>query len=287
MVAAAFASGRAWLEELAAVMVVSLLLWPGVATAEPAAFMFWAHRRVGIVALAIAGSRRDRARFPAGHRQRGACALFARTLAPGSEPLIARLIAVLESPERVALPRVAGYARALTLAWAHVLGAQALVLALMIFCAVPGGLARELRHRHRRSRSTGNDWRWYLHLGSYATVLALLVVEYAFRRWYLRHIPQSRCRCSCARLVRRWPALAAASCAMRTKRHAHDARSDIVETLCASRRSIRRCPGHFPGNPIVPGVVLLDRIAASIESAARARLARIGVVKFLAPLQAG
>jgi len=38
-------------------------------------------------------------------------------------------------------------------------------------------------------------------------------------------------------------------------------------------------PGHFPGNPIVPGVVLLDRVAAALEKNG-SRLARIGVVKF-------
>ena len=43
-------------------------------------------------------------------------------------------------------------------------------------------------------------------------------------------------------------------------------------------------PGHFPGNPIVPGVVLLDRVAAALEESG-ARLARIGVVKFLTPLR--
>jgi 3-hydroxymyristoyl/3-hydroxydecanoyl-(acyl carrier protein) dehydratase len=45
-------------------------------------------------------------------------------------------------------------------------------------------------------------------------------------------------------------------------------------------------PGHFPGNPIVPGVVLLDRIAAALEKDG-SRLARIGVVKFLTPLKPG
>jgi 3-hydroxymyristoyl/3-hydroxydecanoyl-(acyl carrier protein) dehydratase len=44
-------------------------------------------------------------------------------------------------------------------------------------------------------------------------------------------------------------------------------------------------PGHFPGNPVVPGVVLLDRIAAALERAGDGRLARIGAVKFLAPLR--
>lgn len=43
-------------------------------------------------------------------------------------------------------------------------------------------------------------------------------------------------------------------------------------------------PGHFPGRPIVPGVVLLDRIASAIERARGERLAKIASVKFLAPL---
>lgn len=44
-------------------------------------------------------------------------------------------------------------------------------------------------------------------------------------------------------------------------------------------------PGHFPDNPIVPGVVLLDRIAAVIERGTGLRLARIDAVKFVAPLR--
>ena len=60
--------------------------------------------------------------------------------------------------------------------------------------------------------------------------------------------------------------------------------SDIVETLRipAAHPAL---PGHFPGHPVVPGVVLLDRIAAAIERDGNARLARIGAVKFLAPLK--
>jgi len=62
-----------------------------------------------------------------------------------------------------------------------------------------------------------------------------------------------------------------------------NAPADIVESLrIASTHPA--LPGHFPGNPIVPGVVLLDRVAAALEKGGT-RLARIGVVKFLTPLR--
>lgn len=41
--------------------------------------------------------------------------------------------------------------------------------------------------------------------------------------------------------------------------------------------------GHFPGRPIVPGVVLLDRTQRVIESQTGLRLAGLPSVKFLSP----
>lgn len=46
-------------------------------------------------------------------------------------------------------------------------------------------------------------------------------------------------------------------------------------------------PGHFPGAPVVAGVLLLDRIATSLDRAGAGRFARLGVVKFASPLLPG
>ena len=47
-------------------------------------------------------------------------------------------------------------------------------------------------------------------------------------------------------------------------------------------------PGHFPGQPIVPGVVVLDHVLAAIEQAHGALGAlRLPQVKFLQPLLPG
>ncbi len=48
-------------------------------------------------------------------------------------------------------------------------------------------------------------------------------------------------------------------------------------------------PGHFPGNPIIPGAVLLDETLRAIESGLGVSLAscRIQSAKFLAPVRPG
>lgn len=46
-------------------------------------------------------------------------------------------------------------------------------------------------------------------------------------------------------------------------------------------------PGHFPGRPLVPGVVLLDAVRAAIPGSTPWRLHSIPAVKFLQPVLPG
>ncbi|MBS1207756.1 MAG: beta-hydroxyacyl-ACP dehydratase [Proteobacteria bacterium] len=45
--------------------------------------------------------------------------------------------------------------------------------------------------------------------------------------------------------------------------------------------------GHFPGRPIVPGVVLLDQAQLLIEAATQRRIRGIAMAKFLSPVSPG
>ncbi|WP_243040375.1 hydroxymyristoyl-ACP dehydratase [Dyella sedimenti] len=43
-------------------------------------------------------------------------------------------------------------------------------------------------------------------------------------------------------------------------------------------------PGHFPGEPLVPGVLLLEAVAQALRAWRGERLARVAEAKFVAPL---
>lgn len=213
---AALATANVWLDAAAALLLISLLLSPGLRRRSAAAWLLWLATCAGFAALASHGHGRLALDLLPACVNAALCLVFARTLAPGGEPLIARVIGVVEGPERLALPRVAGYARGLTLVWAAAFGAQALWLATIVVFAAPEGLlavlgvAAPLQWHGLQWQGLqlhGIGWRWYLHVGSYACTLLLLLLEYGFRRWYLDHIPHVPLPLFAGRLARRWPAL--------------------------------------------------------------------------------
>lgn len=46
-------------------------------------------------------------------------------------------------------------------------------------------------------------------------------------------------------------------------------------------------PGHFPGNPVVPGVLLLDRLLAGLQAETGMRARRLDQARFHSALRAG
>lgn len=130
---------------------------------------------------------------------------FGRTLwtAP---PRVARFIAAIEGPERLAQPGMGTYARQLTAFWTLLLAAQALLLTtLLLFAEHTGLLARW---------GLASPWplsdRWaamWLHVGGYLLLGAAFVLEYGYRRWRLRHLPHPRLHTMLLQLARHWPQL--------------------------------------------------------------------------------
>ena len=60
-------------------------------------------------------------------------------------------------------------------------------------------------------------------------------------------------------------------------------RASWHESICIAAEH-PALPGHFPGRPVVPGVVLLDRVSAAIELRFGRTITGLAQVKFLRPL---
>jgi 3-hydroxyacyl-[acyl-carrier-protein] dehydratase len=57
----------------------------------------------------------------------------------------------------------------------------------------------------------------------------------------------------------------------------------FVQALCIDA-SHPALPGHFPGHPLVPGVLLLEQVALALRAWRGQRLVRVLEAKFVAPL---
>lgn len=130
---------------------------------------------------------------------------FGHTLLSG-EPLVARFIVAIEGVERLQQPGVARYARQVTAFWAILLGAQAVLLVVLLLCADRTGLLARF--------GVVAPWpiaeRWaalWLHLGCYLVLGAAFVLEYGYRRWRLRHLDHLGLPAMLKQLALRWPQL--------------------------------------------------------------------------------
>jgi len=122
--------------------------------------------------------------------------LFARTLLPGRQPLIARAISVIDGPGELEDPAIARYARRLTSLWAVVQFALAL---LGLCCAL-----------HARSGSPPFALPSPALFGAVilpATVALLFVVEFVARGWLLPQAPRKNLLAFTRSLARAWPQL--------------------------------------------------------------------------------
>ncbi len=60
-----------------------------------------------------------------------------------------------------------------------------------------------------------------------------------------------------------------------------------VEFLIGIEPTHPALPGHFPGNPVVPGVLMLDRLFAGLQDATGMHVQRLDQARFMAALRAG
>lgn len=60
--------------------------------------------------------------------------------------------------------------------------------------------------------------------------------------------------------------------------------TDRLETRFSVPAAHPSLPGHFPGQPLVPGVLMLEQVALALRAWRGQRMARVAEVKFVAPL---
>lgn len=106
---------------------------------------------------------------------------FARTLRPGSVPLIARMVGAIEGHRPADLPpEIAAYTRRLTAMWALLLAFLASANLVLGVIAVPDGLLVHFGHAPLVAVPQV-WWSWFANLLNYGIVGAVFVIEYFVR----------------------------------------------------------------------------------------------------------
>jgi uncharacterized membrane protein/3-hydroxymyristoyl/3-hydroxydecanoyl-(acyl carrier protein) dehydratase len=218
--------------------------------------------------------------------------LFGHTLVRGSTPLIERLVRLLQPPDGgPPEPGVIRYAGNLTRVWTALFVLLATVNLGLAAFATPGGLLETIGVRAPLSISR-TTWSLFANILNYAIVAAFFLLEYAYRR---RRFPNRPYR-NLPEFLRRAVAIAPALTATIGSRMTPGARGADMPTGGATLEITFKVPmdhpafaGHFPGRPILPAVVLLERVIEAAEKACDGPLAIMEMprAKFLSPLAPG
>lgn len=269
---AGWLSQRALWSILALAVLVTAVAWPGMARRRWRAWGGWAAAEALVLAAGLAGF---------GDLLLEAVPIvictalawwFARSLQHG-RPLVSRCIAAIEGESRLAERGVARYARQLTGFWAGLMALQAIVMTVLWLGADGVGVLARLGLAPWPGIDARVAAAW-LHVGGYALLPLVFVLEYAWRRWHLRHLRHPGLVSFLRQLARNWPRLV----------HGESAAAAGFTRVFCIPATHPALPGHFPGRPLVPGVVELEQVAMALRAWRGQRLTRVLDAKFVRPL---
>lgn len=198
LVLVAWITGSDVLSAICVVLLVSAILSAQLRKHSPTAWFAWLAVVIGVLILTVSGHGRIALDLVPLVFNLGLAILFGRSLTGGRSPLIARAIVAIEGAERLQLPRVETYARLLTLAWTVIFAIQVVIFILLLAWWLP------------TLPVDSNVHRWamiWLHVGGYSLPAFFMLVEFMFRRWYLRHIPHASPALFIRQLAENWPKL--------------------------------------------------------------------------------
>ena len=219
--------------------------------------------------------------------------LFGHTLRRGSQPLIEQLVRLLEPPGGTPKPAVIRYAVMLTRVWAGLFGGLAIINLGLAAIVKPGGLL-EAAGLHVPIFVTREAWSLFANVLNYIIVSSFFVLEYGYRRHRFPDRPYRNFVDFLRRALAAAPALTATigtgRAAWVTGRGPDTRRNrDSIETEIHVPPAHPVFAGHFPDRPLLPGVMLIERVIEAAEELLGRPLAIVEMprVKFLAPLGPG